>query len=190
MVLIPRPDTEVLVEEVLGHEPLSPRRFFDCCTGSGCIAATLTEERESWHGVAADLSPAALCIAAKNCGPRVVLVCCDRLSALGGSGASGFDFIVANPPYIPAAVLPILDPSVRDFEPIMALDGGEDGLAFYRYLAEYAPKILKRGGRLYAEIGYDQGPAVEAILRDREWKAIHITKDLGGRDRVVRAMID
>jgi release factor glutamine methyltransferase len=184
-VLIPRPDTETLVEIILRHEANTPRRFLEFGTGSGCISAVLAGRNPQWIGVAVDISLPALRVAQKNCGPSIFFACCDHFPALKNEN---FDFIVANPPYIPAGVIPSLDRSVRDFEPIGALDGGEDGLDFFRSIADSARTLLLPNGRVYCEIGFDQGDAVSTIMMEREWRNIRVSKDLGGRDRVVSCM--
>jgi len=183
-VLIPRPDTEILVEEVLKNEKDGICRFLDMGTGSGCIAAVLTEQNTAWKAVACDISLSALNIAGKNCPKNVALLCSDRLSAIK---AVGFDFIVSNPPYIKSSVLPTLDKSVRGFEPLTALDGGPDGLEFYRYLSTQAPPLLKTRGRIYCEIGFDQSNNVPAIFEKSGWENISVTNDFGNRPRVLKA---
>jgi release factor glutamine methyltransferase len=184
-VLIPRPDTEILVEEVLKHEPAHHCRFLDIGTGSGCIAAALTGQKTGWRALGVDLSFRALTIARKNCGPRVSFACVNFLSAL--KIRSCFDFIVSNPPYIKTADLPALQPSVRNYEPKSALDGGIDGLDFYRLMASATPPLLRPGGGIYCEIGYDQGQSVPEIFNASGWTAIEVTRDYGGNPRVVRA---
>ena len=184
-VLIPRPDTEMLIEEVLANEPDCRLRFLDLGTGSGCIAAILTQERPAWRCIAIDRSMAALAIAKLNRRSAFSLVCADRLEAIGP--ARSFDFIVSNPPYIPAPAIARLPGSVRRFEPLDALDGGVDGLDYFRYLAQNAPIVLASSGRIYSEIGYDQADAAQGIFAGRGWSDITVQKDLGGRPRVVRA---
>ncbi|MBN2187870.1 MAG: peptide chain release factor N(5)-glutamine methyltransferase [Chitinispirillaceae bacterium] len=183
-VLIPRPDTEILVEELLKNEKKGVGRFLDLGTGSGCIAAVLTGQNPGWKAVASDISPASLKIAGKNCPKNVSRFCADRLSAL----KARFDFIVTNPPYIKSSVLPTLDRSVRNFEPLAALDGGPDGLDFYRYLADSAGPLLKDRGRIYCEIGFDQGTEVPRIFKEKGWENVSVTKDLGNRPRVISAV--
>jgi release factor glutamine methyltransferase len=185
-VLIPRPDTEILIEEVLERESAGHCRFLDIATGSGCIAATLAEHRPDWKAIATDLSFKALSIARRNCGPAVSLVCVNLLSAI--KRKPRFDFVVSNPPYIKTEDLSDLQPSVRDFEPHVALDGGDDGLDFYRRLAETTPPLLLPGGRIYCEIGYDQGQAVPKVFGVCGWTNIEVKKDYGGNDRVVLAI--
>jgi release factor glutamine methyltransferase len=187
-VLIPRPDTEILVEEIYKSEPRSARRFLDFSTGSGCIAAVLTEKNSCWKAVATDISIPALKIARRNCPKNIPFLCCDRLSAIKNGKEQRFDFIVSNPPYIKSRVVPTLDKSVRGFEPLRALDGGPDGLDFYRYLSTEAPPLLMERGRIYCEIGYDQGNDVPEIFSLFGWKNISVTNDLGKRPRVLRAI--
>ncbi len=180
-VLIPRLDTETLVETVLANEDSKSKCFLDFGTGSGCISAALAGNRP-WRAVAVDASRPSLRIARINCGTGADLICGNNFAALK---SGRFDFLVSNPPYIPSAAIAELDRSVRDFEPHQALDGGADGLEFYRYFAASAERLLKPGGGIYCEIGYDQGESVTEILVSGGWKNIRIVKDLGGRDRVV-----
>jgi release factor glutamine methyltransferase len=183
-VLIPRPDTEILVEQVLKNEPAAGDcRFLDLGTGCGCIAAILTGQNPQWKAVASDISVAALKIAQKNCPKGILLLCADRLTAI----KKQLDFIVCNPPYIASSVLPTLEKSVCDFEPLRALDGGQDGLDFYRYLATTAKPLLRPRGRIYCEIGYNQGKEVPAIFKKKGWRDIRVVKDNAGHPRVVRA---
>ncbi|MBN1129392.1 MAG: peptide chain release factor N(5)-glutamine methyltransferase [Chitinispirillaceae bacterium] len=184
-VLIPRADTEILVETVLKNESEKEVRFIDLGTGSGCIATILSSQNPSWRGVAIDHSPAAVSIARRNGKDGFSLLCCDRLTALRSAGT--FDFLVSNPPYIKSSAIGNLPKSVGTFEPLAALDGGIDGLDFYRYLAENAPLLLKSGGRIYCEIGYDQGETVPAIFTGRGWVAVNVTRDFGGHQRVMFA---
>ena len=181
-VLIPRLDTETLIETVLLNEPLHHLRFLDFGTGSGCISAVLAGSHRHWKGIAVDASMPALRIARKNCGSEVDLICCSFFSAIK---PNSFDFIVSNPPYIPSETVPTLDRSVRDFEPIAALDGGADGLDFYRFLANSGKALLSMGGRIYCEISCDQGEAVKKIMVANGWNNIIVINDLGGRPRVI-----
>jgi release factor glutamine methyltransferase len=209
-VLIPRPDTETLVEAVINSEKNCPARFVDIGTGSGIIAAILTAHRPAWSAVAVDISSKALLIAKKNLPSsntaasrgqspvhaeqsqspppqkNITLVCCDMLTAL--KPKSQFDFIVSNPPYISSTQMKTLDNSVINYEPHAALDGGGDGLDYYRRISSCAKMYLNGGGRVYLEIGYDQGGSVPEILRDGGWSGVTVIKDLGGRDRVVTAV--
>ncbi|MDO4261997.1 MAG: peptide chain release factor N(5)-glutamine methyltransferase [Eubacteriales bacterium] len=184
-VLIPRQDTEILVEEV--SKTLKPGdRILDLCTGSGCILISLLKlygQRGGLTGVGADLSGAALETArgnARRLGVEAEFVQGDLFGPVVGA----FDVIVSNPPYIPEAVVGTLQPEVKDHEPVCALDGGGDGLSFYRRIAVESPAFLRPGGRLYLEIGYDQAEAVSGLLAER-FRDVRIVKDLAGLDRVV-----
>lgn len=188
-VLIPRPETEQLTEEALLRLP-SGGNFLDLCTGSGCIAVTLAAERKDLCGAACDLSQSALAVACKNAKTfgvlnRVRFFEHDLLSGLPDVDA--VDVIVSNPPYIPQAVLKSLDREVFGVEPTMALDGGTDGLDFYRALSE-SYRLLKPGGWLLLEIGYDQRAAVEELLhRCGGFKSVVTKPDYAGLDRMVLA---
>jgi release factor glutamine methyltransferase len=185
-VLIPRPDTETLVERIVADQPASSARcFLDLGTGSGAVAAALLHIRPLWQAVATDISPAALRTARRNLPERCSLVCADRLEALGQRAR--FDFVACNPPYIASGEIDGLEESVRCFEPRLALDGGSDGLAFYRHLAAEAGRCLADQGMLYCEIGWSQREDVMALMRDRGWHGVACTPDLAGRPRVVSA---
>jgi release factor glutamine methyltransferase len=186
-VLIPRPDTETLVEAVINTEKDTTARFIDIGTGSGIIAATLTAHRAAWTAIAVDISYKALQTASRNIiNERCKLACCDMFGAI--KPENQFDFIVSNPPYISSPQMSVLDKSVINHEPHAALHGGADGLDFYRVISDQAKMYLKDSGRIYLEIGYDQGESVPQIFRnDGGWGDITIIKDLGGKDRVVMA---
>ncbi len=182
-VLIPRPDTERVVETALAHLP-EGGRFADLCTGSGCIAISIAGERQDVTGVMADLSPAALKIAEENAirigvQNRIGLVCADLLSENPLTGL--FDLIVSNPPYIPANDI-ALYPTLR-YEPRMALDGGEDGLLFYKAFIARFSGLLKPKGVFVFEIGYDQRAAILSLAAEAGF-CCAVTKDYGGNDRV------
>ena len=187
-VLIPRQDTETLVEQVL-HEQKDPDiRLLDLCTGSGCIAISLAVKGGYESVTATDLSEEALKVAERNAKThqkKIIFRQGDLFSALPRTEAGTFDIITSNPPYIPTAVIATLEPEVREHEPMMALDGTEDGLRFYRQIAQEAGTWLKPGGAIYLEIGYDQGEAVSGLLRDAGFDRVRVVKDLPGKDRVV-----
>jgi release factor glutamine methyltransferase len=185
--LIPRPDTETLVETVLESEKESRRTFLEIGVGSGALSAILLQERPGWQCVGTDISFHALRIARRNCLGKIHLLCADLFSSMKPAGI--FDFIVSNPPYIGKSEMAGLDSSVRDFEPNVALDGGTDGLDFYRAFASRAGSFLRPGGRLYCEIGYSQRDPVTDIFSSHGWKNIEVTPDLGGRWRVVRCSL-
>ena len=184
-VLDPRPDTETLVETALS---LPFDRVLDLGTGSGCILCSLLAERPSTTGVGADISGAALKVAARNAQvtqttDRVAWVESDWFDAVEGD----FDLIVSNPPYITEAAYAELDPTVQRFEPRIALTPGGDGLAPYRLIAQYGPDYLREDGYAVLEIGYDQGDSVQAMFRAAGWRDVACIPDLNGKDRVIRA---
>ena len=193
-VLIPRLDTEVLVEQVLGiisGMELENPDVLDMCTGSGAIGISIASLAPGARVKLADISEKALEVARKNAEINDVL---DRVSfALGNmfsslDGDEKFDLIVSNPPYIKSEIIETLDPEVKDHEPRLALDGGEDGLDAYKVIANNAASHLKEGGVLALEIGYDQGEAVSFLLeRTHYYKPAAIIKDLAGMNRVVIA---
>lgn len=187
-VLIPRQDTETLVELVLQEQQEHEKKLLDMCTGSGCIAVSLAVKGGYESVTATDLSEEALSVAKQNAQAHqkeIAFYQGDLFSALPKSEIKTFDIITSNPPYIPTAVIETLEPEVREHEPRMALDGTEDGLAFYRRIAEDAGKWLKTGGAIYLEIGYDQGEAVSGLLQDAGFDRVRVVKDLPGKDRVV-----
>ena len=184
-VLIPNQDTETLVEEAmrLMHDGM---RVLDLCTGSGCIALSLLHYTNDTSAVATDISEAALTVAVQNAGQ---LKLTERVSFaetdLFPVQKEKFDLIVSNPPYIPTEVIETLAPEVKNHEPRLALDGTEDGLSFYRRIIRTAPEWLFESGWLILEIGYDQGEAVSAMMRENGFRDIEVIRDLGGKDRVV-----
>ncbi|WP_374337397.1 peptide chain release factor N(5)-glutamine methyltransferase [Leeia sp.] len=186
-VLIPRPDTELLIEQALAHLPADPPlQVLDVGTGSGCIAITLALERPQWQLTALDLSDAALQVAQNNArrlGAAVRFVHSDYLSAVTGQQ---FDAIVSNPPYIPQGD-PHLQQGDLRYEPASALTDGADGLQAYRALAQQAKACLRPGGWLLVEHGYDQGETVPALLQQAGWQQIHLHHDLAGQARVTCA---
>lgn len=183
-VLIPRFDTEILVEQV--GKLLKPgMRILDLCTGSGCILLSLLSEyRElNLEGVGADISAAALDVAKEN-QKRLKVKASMVESNLFSQVEGEFDLIVSNPPYIATGELQKLMPEVRDHEPQLALDGKEDGLYFYREIIKQASGYLRSGGWLCFEIGYDQGVALEQLMKYAGYKNVKIGKDLAGLDRI------
>lgn len=213
-VLCPRTDTETLVDAVLGnatsavdkcpdflfHVDNAGASLLDLCTGSGCIAIALAKCGAFRDTTAVDISDAALAVARENATrllePSVdfTLLRSDMFSALAErTGEDGerkrYDVIVSNPPYIPSAVVDELEPEVRDYEPRLALDGSADGLRFYRILAQESGKYLNPGGRIYLEIGYDQGRNVPALLEAAGFQEVTVIRDFGDHDRVVAAHV-
>lgn len=196
-VLIPRQDTETLVEQVLADHPEREVSVLDLGTGSGCIAVSLAVKGGYQKITAADISAEALQVARKNAETlvsdwkqRMSFVQGDLFAALDAAVSKmPFDIIVSNPPYIPTAVIHTLEPEVKEHEPNEALDGSEDGLKYYRRIAAEAADYGKPGGSLYLEIGHDQGAAVSKLLSDQGYRQIVVFKDLPGKDRVVRAYL-
>ena len=185
-VLIPRQDTETLVEEALKLTKPG-MKVLDMCTGSGCIAISLAVHGGYAHVEAADISTEALKVAGRNAeklSADVRFRHSDMFSAFDGA-EDQFDIIVSNPPYIPSDVIEELEPEVRDFEPRGALDGTADGLYFYEILARECGRYLKEDGAVYFEIGHDQGDAVKALLDANGFYDTKVIKDLAGNDRVV-----
>ena len=189
--LIPRQDTETLVETVLAEHRERETAILDMCTGSGCIAISLAKLGGYARVEAADLSVEALKVAAKNaetllpdCGTSIRFRHSDMFSAFDNRNDK-FDIIVSNPPYIPSDVIEELEPEVRDFEPRSALDGTADGLFFYEILARECGRFLKEDGAVYFEIGHDQGEAVKHLLDTHGFVDTKVIKDLAGQDRVV-----
>ena len=191
-VLIPRQDTETLVEEALGV--LKPKmKILDLCTGSGCILLSLLKLGEKQgiaglKGTGADISREALKVAEEN--GRRLEIPEDRVAWVRGDlfeNLEGpFDLLVSNPPYIPSGELSGLQEEVRLHDPALALDGHEDGLYFYRRIAAEAGKYLRDGAFLMLEIGWDQGEAVRGLLEAAGYREVEVKKDLSGNDRVVR----
>lgn len=187
-VLIPRQDTEILVEEVL-KELHDGMRVLDMCTGSGCILLSLLHYSNACEGLGVDLSADALEVAEQNAETLLDAVNADRVhflqSDLFDKVEGKFEIIVSNPPYIASAEVEKLMPEVRDHEPRMALDGTEDGLYFYRRIIEEAGKHLVSSGMLFFEIGYDQGQAVSELMRTEGYREVQVVQDYAGLDRVV-----
>ena len=183
-VLIPRLDTEVLVEKILEYEEPG-QRVMDMCTGSGCIAMTL-QKLGGFQVMAVDISEEALTLARKNAQRNQAQVTFFQSNMFDQlSNTSKVDVIVSNPPYIESKVVDELDDEVKKYEPRLALDGMEDGLHFYRILAREGKRFLNEGGRLYVEIGFDQAEAVKEIFGAQGFLDIQVYKDLAGLDRVV-----
>lgn len=186
-VLIPRQDTETLVEEAL--KVITPgMRVLDLCTGSGCIIVSILHNVADVEGYAIDISKQALNVAKENAKLNGVAVNFER-SDLFDNVTGTFDVIVSNPPYIPSLEVVKLMPEVGSFEPLEALDGKEDGLYFYRRIIASCKEYLKPEGRILFEIGYDQGEAVRTMLLEAGFKEVRVIKDLAHNDRVVTGML-
>lgn len=187
-VLIPRPETEELVEDsVKNLTGAQPSRILDLCSGSGCIAITLAFKFPAAEVIGADISPQALEVARKNAanmnlGERVKFLQSDLFENIKGE----FDFIISNPPYIPTAIIETLSPEVRN-EPRLALDGGPDGLDIVRKIITNAGAYLKSGGLLALEIGCAQSEKVLKFFGGEEWEAPFAAKDFAGIERFIFA---
>ena len=181
-VLIPRQDTECLVERVLPY--VDGKRVLDVCTGSGCIAIAIAKLGKPFivHGV--DISEEALAVARQNAtelNASVELFAGDLMTKMDGQ----YDVIVSNPPYIPSEVIEGLMPEVKEHEPRLALDGEADGLSFYREIINEAPDYLNPDGRIYFEIGAEQGEDLTHLMNERGFSEVKVHKDLAGLDRIV-----
>ena len=187
-VLSPRPDTESLLDVILpAFPPHQAFQMIDLGTGSGAILLAVLAERAGATGVGTDISFEALAVAKENAASldldgRATFL---RTEWAAGFGDDSFDLVVSNPPYIPTGDIPGLDPEVRDHDPHLALDGGEDGLEAYRLLAPEIARILRPGGIFAVEIGWDQGPAVKALFEAAGLTDVKVVRDLGDRNRVV-----
>lgn len=190
-VLTPRPETETILDVVLAaFGPSETFRMLDLGTGSGAILLAILAERPNAVGLGIDLSAEALEVARENVaelgfGARATLARGDWTAALEDES---FDLVVSNPPYIASAEIETLEPEVREHEPRLALDGGQDGLDAYRRLAEEIPRVLRPGGQFAVEIGSSQGEAVAALFRDAGAREVRIVRDLSDRDRVVTGL--
>jgi release factor glutamine methyltransferase len=190
-VLVPRPDTEVLVDTALArtqHVSLS-MRMLDLCTGSGCVAIAAARQRPTSKVVATDISQDALAVARMNAARlgayNVAFVKSDLFAEVRGT----FDVITANPPYIPSAEIETLMPDVRDFEPRAALDGGPDGLDFVRRIVEQAPAFLAPGGVLAMEIGAGEAQETVRLFEARRFTGVRTDRDYGRIERVVSGVL-
>lgn len=188
-VLIPRQDTEILVEEIL-RDLHAGSRILDMCTGSGCIIISLLHYSNDCQGIGVDISGKALSVARDNADrllsdkrddTTIQFMESDLFEQVEGS----FDVLVSNPPYIRTAVIEELAEEVKNHEPRLALDGTEDGLLFYRKIVEQGKQFLNNGGSLFFEIGYDQGNDVKALMEAAGFLEVQIVKDFAGLDRVV-----
>lgn len=185
-VLIPRQDTETLVEEVMRglHDGF---HILDLCTGSGCILLSLLRYSNHCAGTGSDVSEAALKVAEENAralGQKAEFVRSDLFENISGE----YEVIVCNPPYIPTGEIPGLMEEVREHDPRSALDGGKDGLCFYKKIIAQAGGYLTPGGRLYFEIGCSQAEAVSGLMKAAGYREVNVCRDLSGLDRVVSGM--
>ena len=193
-VLIPRYDTEVLVEEVLKviNKELSKEDIsvLDMCTGSGCILLSVlnyANKNIRCKGIGADISTKALEVAKSNSlnlNIEADFIHSDLFDNISGK----FDIIVSNPPYIRSDIIPTLSKEVKDHDPMLALDGMEDGLFFYRKIVDESVNYISDGGRLMFEIGHDQGEEVKKLMENAGYSQVYVKKDLAGLDRIVCGM--
>jgi len=187
-VLTPRPDTEVIVDSVLAaYPPHAAFNLLDLGVGSGAILLAILSERPNARGLGIDISEEALAVARENAANlglerQIALLRGDWTEGLGDAT---FDVVVSNPPYIPSAHIETLEPEVRDHDPLLALDGGHDGLEAYRRLAPEILRVLKPDGVFAVEIGWDQAEAVEGLFKAAGAQDVRTRKDLANRDRVV-----
>ena len=194
-VLIPRMDTEVLVktavDALLGKK--MDARILDLCAGSGCVGCAISHSLPATRVVMADISAAALAVCRKNVllGNLANRVTCLETDAMQKPPmrVGSFDLIVSNPPYIPSREIVELDPSVRDYEPVWALDGGEDGLDFYRAILTHWKPLLRDGGQLMVEVGEGQAPEVKKLMLLAGLHGVDTVLDTGGIERVVYGRI-
>lgn len=194
--LIPRQDTEILVEEAMRYLG-DGMRILDLCTGSGCILLSLLKYSNACEGIGIDISGDALLVAdenAKRLGLNVAFLegnLFEPLAQFAPEKAQDglFDIIISNPPYIASSIIETLMPEVKDYEPLIALDGKEDGLYFYRQIIEKAPSYMRKGAMLFLEIGYDQAEAVRFMLQKSGFVEIEVIKDYAGFNRVVKASV-
>lgn len=186
-VLIPRQDTETLVEEAI--KLVEPgMSILDMCTGSGCIIISILKKCSGIQGTGSDISKQALNVAKENAKLNNVAVDFER-SDMFENLSDKYDMIVSNPPYIRSDVVPTLMPEVCEFEPLDALDGHEDGLYFYRKIIKECKSFLKEDGKILFEIGNDQGQAVSDMLTYAGFRNVRVIKDLAHNDRVVVGML-
>jgi release factor glutamine methyltransferase len=188
-VLIPRPDTETLVDVALARTKAVSlsMRALDLCTGSGCVGVTLAKERPTSSVLATDLSEGALTVARANALRLGAYNASFALGDLYGAVPAGarFDVVTANPPYIASREVDGLDVDIRSFEPHLALDGGDDGLTLVRRVVDGAPAHLAPGGVLAVEIGANEARATMALFEARGFRDVRATRDLAGIERVV-----
>ena len=190
--LDPRPDTETLIEAVLkSADRDKPLSIVDLGTGSGCILISLLHELPMATGRGVDVSEHALSAAKHNAEVNQVAGRCEFIMSNWGEKLNrSYDIVVSNPPYIASDVIPTLEDSVKKHDPILALDGGEDGLQAYKIIFSQLPKILKRDGKAYFEIGYDQSETVARLSRESRFSNIESYADFAGHIRVLELCLD
>lgn len=184
-VLVPRFDTECLVEEAL-KDGYDGEKVLDMCTGSGCIIISYMHYKNNISGYAVDISEDALLVAKKNAERLDSSVNFIESDLFTNVEDKNFDMILSNPPYIRTDVIDSLMSEVKEHDPYIALDGGGDGLLFYRKIVKEAREYLNGGGRLLVEIGHDQGESVSELFKENNYTDVSVIKDLAGNDRVVK----
>jgi release factor glutamine methyltransferase len=188
-VLDPRPETELMIEMILSRfDRQSSLNFLDVGTGSGCILLSLLHEYKNSRGIGVDISPEAIEVAKRN-QKKLEIQNADFLAADWNDfhAEEKFDVIVSNPPYVKTRDIPKLDENVRNYDPLLALDGGADGLDSYASIAACAERWLASNGFIFLEIGYDQAKSVSKILQSNDLEIIEIKKDLNEIDRIITA---
>lgn len=193
-VLIPRPETELLVDEAVKSVSKKGATVLDLCTGSGCIAVCIARELNDSIVYAVDISDGAIAVARENAvshavEERITFLSGDLFGAMESMNLNGrVDIIVSNPPYVSAEEMEELQPEIKDYEPVSALYGGEDGLDFYRRIIHESPHYLAAGGYLIMEVGYRQAWRIKGLLEEEKvFRQISVIKDLNGNDRIVKA---
>lgn len=185
--LIPRVETELLCERVdlflKKENPYKKKTLIDLCTGSGALGLALKKKHPSFEVYLSDICPKALSLAQANAKLNALDVSFILGNLTDPFPSNGCDIVICNPPYISSDVYPLLDPSVREIEPEIALNGGEGGLFFFQELERTLPRILRPGSDLFFEIGYDQREALLQLFYKEHWKNISIEKDYSGHDR-------
>lgn len=192
-VLIPRMDTEVVVAEALNHIS-NKDSILDLCCGSGIIGISMVkcaaEKGINLKLTSIDVSDDAIALTKENAALNKVKLDVIKSNLFDGVKRKKYNMIISNPPYIKSQVIPTLDIEVREYDPMLALDGGEDGLVFYRQIVDEAPEHLKKGGYLIFEIGHDQGMEVAQLMKaGGAFENIEISKDLAGNDRIVKGQL-
>ncbi len=193
-VLIPRPETELLVDEVVNGVSKKEVRVLDLCTGSGCIAVSIAKELTESRVYAVDISEGAIAVARENAGrhgveERITFLIGDLFSAIDALNLKGkIDIIVSNPPYVSKKEMEELQPEIKDYEPASALFGGEDGLDFYRRIIRESPVYLSPGGYIVMEMGYSQSGSIKDLFeKEKGFTGIEVKKDMAGIERTIKA---
>lgn len=193
-VLIPRPETELLVDEVVNGVGKKEVTVLDLCTGSGCIAVSIANELAESRVYAVDISEGAIAVARENAGrhgveERITFLIGDLFTAIDALNLKGkIDIIVSNPPYVSKKEMEELQPEIKDYEPASALFGGEDGLDFYRRIIRESPFYLSSGGYIVMEMGYSQSGSIKDLFeKEKVFMGIEVKKDLAGIERIIKA---